>query len=936
MKTLSSSRSLRVRRGSQAADAVKLFLGLVAIAASAPAQTRPNPGDGGGIIGGGGGIIGGGGGNIGGGGGVIITPPIGIIPGGGGGGVTPSIDPAIVAPTGALAGVPASASVTLGTLGSDQSVVANATYQWSITGGRFTSESRSSSVTFVADAAGTVTLGVTVGAGGTSFSPTASVTVLSPDVAGKVTTTPSVAANATSVSASVPAAQNNDRTFRWTITGGATITSGQGTNTIAFRPGSPGLKEVVCNVNFRNVVNVPVRAYVMALGAGDRVAVSIHGGSGGGTYPAGSQVYLLAHPPGPDEVFDRWVGDTAVLGTNPQAATLSRAIFTVPASPVTLTATYRPAPAWEPVIVPQFNPQTQAGTTPSASTTVATRLLYHVPPEARGLVFVLHPAGGSAADWFDRPNHLLFLRNLVAAGYGVAALNSVNRTAGTWAAPAALATNLDALNHAAALDYFGERGLITAATPVFFAGQAAGANAAIRYAELLATANPARPVRGAVLFLAAGVETLAATSKVPQYFALAANDDTLGAAGLQDARFYHQILLGRGVATTLGTNALFPLYAGRFRKFALKSPTFTVDDADAIWTSLRTAGLLDANLFPVSIPSTSALTVALPAAYRGWVREVAAEIAIAAADHEFFSDASSLVLTFLGQRVAGVPAAPPGRLINLSTRGSIAFLGDTLSVGFTLTGTQTATVLLRALGPSLARFRIDEPLAATRLEVYRGNTLVGANQGWDSAGAAARTPLNTAAAAVGAFTLANNSLDSALLLSLEPGTYTARLTGIGGAVGDAAAEIYDVSRNATRLSNLSTLSRINRDGDAVIPGIVVAGENPRTLVLRAVSQGLLQFGLSADLILSDPRLTLYSGNQVVATNNSWSQGNAATLSAAFPAIGAFPLTSANDAALLNPLAPGSYTLQASATPLAGGAANTNLTGSVLVEVYELP
>lgn len=927
MNTLSSAgktRGVFVRLARPARRFVAAILGLALFAAHSPAQIRPTPGGGTG-----GGIIGGGG--------IGITPPIVLPPGIGiGGGVTPTVDPSISAPSGALAGVPASASVNLGSISADSSTVANATYQWSITGGRFTSESRSSSVTFVADSAGLVTLAVTVGAGGTSFSPTASITILAPDVAGKVTTTPAVAANATSVTAAVPPAQNNDRTFRWSVSGGATIVSGQNANTMTFRPGSPGLKEIVCNVNFRNVVTVPVRAYVTALGTGDAIAVTVNGGSGGGTYPAGSQVHLLAHPPGPDEVFDRWTGDTTVLGSNPQAATLSRAIFTVPASPVTLTATYRPAAPWEPVVVPQFNPQTQAGTTPSAATTVASRLLYHVPPDARGLVFLLHPTGGSAADWFDRPNHFLFLRNLVAAGYGIAALNSVNRTAGTWAAPAALATNLDALNHAAALDLLIERGLITPATPVFFSGQAAGANAALRYADLLATATPPRPIRGAVLFLTAGLETLAATSKVPQFFALAANDDTLGTTGLQDARAYHQILLGRGVATALSTNGLFPLYAGRFRKFSLKSPTFTADGAEAIWTALRSAGIIDANLLPASLPSTAALNAALPPAYRPWAREVAAEIAIAAADHEFFSDASSQVLAFLGQRVDGVPAAPAGRLVNLSTRGSVAYLGDTLAVGFTLTGTQNANVLVRALGPGLARFRVESPLAATRLELYRDNTLVAANQGWDSSGNASRAPLNTAAAAVGAFTLANNSLDSALLLSLAPGTYTARLTGIGGAVGEAMAEIYDVSRNQTRLTNLSTLARINRDGDAVIPGIVVAGENPRTLVLRAVSQGLLQFGLGSDLILSDPRLTLYRGNQVVATNNSWSQGSGATLTAAFPVVGAFPLTSANDAALLNPLEPGSYTLQASATPLTAGNASANLTGSVLVEVYELP
>jgi hypothetical protein len=52
----------------------------------------------------------------------------------------------------------------------------------------------------------------------------------------------------------------------------------------------------------------------------------------------------------------------------------------------------------------------------------------------------------------------------------------------------------------------------------------------------------------------------------------------------------------------------------------------------------------------------------------------------------------------------------------------------------------------------------------------------------------------------------------------------------------------------------------------------------------------------------------------------------------FPVIGAFPLNSPNEAALLTTLTPGSYTLQASAAPGNAG----NATGLVLVELYEVP
>ena len=153
------------------------------------------------------------------------------------------------------------------------------------------------------------------------------------------------------------------------------------------------------------------------------------------------------------------------------------------------------------------------------------------------------------------------------------------------------------------------------------------------------------------------------------------------------------------------------------------------------------------------------------------------------------------------------------------------------------------------------------------------------------------------------------------------------------------AEVYDVSRNATRLTNLSTLSRINADGDLLIPGIVIAGNNPRSLVIRAVSQGLQSFGFGSADVLGDPRLVVYNGQNVVTNNNNWAQAGTTTLTAAFPAVGAFPLRSANDAALIDAFAPGGYTFQAGPTPVGGGGGgnnNASQTGTVLVEVYEVP
>lgn len=864
-----------------------------------------------------------------------------VRPPGGGGSATPTIATA----PGALVGEPQGATVTVGPAapggnpGAGQALM-GATYQWTVTGARILNDPRAAAIQYVAESTGTVTLAVTITAGGQTYSPTATVTVLSAQTAGTITTPATVAADATSVTASVPQAQGGDRTFRWSVGGGGTLLSGQGTNAITYRPGNAGLKQVVCNVNLQNLVTVPVRAYVVTTGTGEAVAVTVNAGSGGGSHRAGSRVDVLADPPPAGQVFDRWTGDVALLGNNPLAPFISRGAITVPTTPVTLTATYKPAPAWTLRTLAGFNPQSQPGPN-NTTTTVTTTLNYHVPANPAGLVFLLHEPATSGSSWFERPNQLLLCRELVAAGYGVAALDSLNRTTGIWGPQPTLAANLDALNHAAALSRLVADGALAATTPVFFLGNAAGSGAAVRFADLLATASPARPIKGAILFLSAGIDTLAVTSRVPQFFALAANDDTLGPTGLADARDASQILLGRGIATGLAINPVAPLSANRFRSLALTAPTFTSADAQAVWNAVKGAGYLDANNYPTTIPPLATLANALPAAYRSRTADVAAELSVAAAEREFFPDANGRILAFLAARVSGTAVPAPGRLVNISTRTSLAFVGDTLSLGFNISGTERAQLLIRGIGPALTKFGLAGALAAPRLEVNRGATVLFANEGWDKPGNTATGPqISAAAASIGAFALDPGSADAAVLVTLEPGTYTANLKGLGGTTGDVLAEIYDVSRNGTRLTNLSTLARINQEGDLLIPGIVVAGTSPRTLLIRAVSQGLRDFGIPAEAVLGDPRISVLEGSQTVDTNNNWVQTNQAMLAAAFPAVGAFALRNQSDAALVNPLAPGSYTLQAGAAPLPvqppANFVPPNLTGSVLVEVYELP
>jgi hypothetical protein len=116
-------------------------------------------------------------------------------------------------------------------------------------------------------------------------------------------------------------------------------------------------------------------------------------------------------------------------------------------------------------------------------------------------------------------------------------------------------------------------------------------------------------------------------------------------------------------------------------------------------------------------------------------------------------------------------------------------------------------------------------------------------------------------------------------------------------------------------------------------------------------QELATFGLPTNVLLGDPSIAvLNASGTTIASNNNWNQGaagsvsQAATLAAAFPAVGAFALSPGGDAALVSALAPGSspFALLPKPRPPAParyqtGATNTiNETGMVLVEIYEVP
>jgi hypothetical protein len=125
---------------------------------------------------------------------------------------------------------------------------------------------------------------------------------------------------------------------------------------------------------------------------------------------------------------------------------------------------------------------------------------------------------------------------------------------------------------------------------------------------------------------------------------------------------------------------------------------------------------------------------------------------------------------------------------NVSTRGSVSST-QTFIGGFVIEGTDLRTVLIRGDGPSLGTFGVSAPLPDPVLTVYNsGGVAIATNSGWTTN--SNPTAVSAAALQVGAFPLPNPSLDSALLLTLQPGAYTAQITSAKGNTGIVLFEAY--------------------------------------------------------------------------------------------------------------------------------------------------
>jgi hypothetical protein len=204
-------------------------------------------------------------------------------------------------------------------------------------------------------------------------------------------------------------------------------------------------------------------------------------------------------------------------------------------------------------------------------------------------------------------------------------------------------------------------------------------------------------------------------------------------------------------------------------------------------------------------------------------------------------------------------------------------------------------------------------LADTFTELYDSNgSLVGANNNWKDSQQAEIAATGHAPA---------HDAESALLATLAPGNYTARLSGASSSAGIGKTDVIDVdASSSSRLDSISTRAVVAQGERPLVAGFVINGPGSRRVIIRGMAPSWAQY---IDGTMMDPTLQLRDGNGTpLVFNDDWADTQQSDVEASFLA----PVDS-RESAIVATLAPGSYTADLIGACGAGGFA--------IIDVHDL-
>jgi hypothetical protein len=237
-------------------------------------------------------------------------------------------------------------------------------------------------------------------------------------------------------------------------------------------------------------------------------------------------------------------------------------------------------------------------------------------------------------------------------------------------------------------------------------------------------------------------------------------------------------LLIRGIGPTLGTFGVPDVLSNPLLTLFNTAPVPNV--TDAAWGGSAALSTAFASVGAFALPANSADSALLASYGQG----------SATANITGIGGAQGTALLEIYDMDA---TTAPARLVNLAVLTNSSATSN-LIAGFVITGPSSLTLLVRGIGPTLAGspFGLSNVLAQPILEIHHTDSngvdsILQSNTGWGGTAA-----LIGVFNAVGAFALPANSADSALLVTLASGSYSAVVKGVNNTSGTALVEIYEV------------------------------------------------------------------------------------------------------------------------------------------------
>jgi protocatechuate 3,4-dioxygenase beta subunit len=252
-------------------------------------------------------------------------------------------------------------------------------------------------------------------------------------------------------------------------------------------------------------------------------------------------------------------------------------------------------------------------------------------------------------------------------------------------------------------------------------------------------------------------------------------------------------------------------------------------------------------------------------------------------------------------------------LVNISTRLLVGTGSNVLIGGFIIQGSAPKVVLVRAIGPSTG---IPGALQDPILELHNGPKFRiiddwGTDQTQEQLIIYSGIP-------------PTDDRESAILLGLDSGAYSAIVAGKDGATGIALVEAYDLftgsleTSGTARLANISTRGFADTGDNVMIGGFIILGQDTRVIV-RAIGPSLGASGIQG--ALQDTTLELRDiHGSLIRSNDDWRSDQEQEIIDT-----GIPPTDNRESAIVATLAQGAY------SGIVGGKDGTS--GVALVEVY---